>query len=270
MRSRSWILCWFALFAVSAACRSPEYAPRRPMPKPSPMVANYENPGSPVGGPAAVVPAAVVPAAGLAAPNPGAQPTDPGKPAESPATPVAVGERMLIQRGQMRVEVARTEEAMAAFLAQVKGWKGYLHSQAGTALTVRLPAARFEDGFAWLRASGRVLEESRQAEDVTEEYVDLGIRIDNAKRARERLLEVLKKTEKVEDLMRVEVELRRLTEELETMEGRQKALGEQVAMASIEATFQSASEATQGKRTRQPSRFQWINELGAERIMGEF
>lgn len=264
MRSRSWMMCWFALLAVSAACRSPEYAPRRPMPKPSPLVASYQNPGAPAVSPAGV------PVGGAVAANQGAQPTDPGKPAEGGVTPLQPGERMLVQRGRMRVEVVRTEDAMAAFLAQVKSWRGYLHSQTGTAVTVRLPAARFEDGFAWLRASGRVLEESRQAEDVTEEYVDLGIRIDNAKKARERLLEVLKKTEKVEDLMRVEVELRRLTEELETMEGRQKALAEQVAMASLEATFQSASEAPQVKRNRQPSRFGWINALGAERIMGEY
>ena len=64
---------------------------------------------------------------------------------------------------------------------------------------MRVPAKHFDAAFAAVRDAGRVLSESRQANDVTEEFVDVGIRGDNARRSRERLPEVLKLAKKVED-----------------------------------------------------------------------
>lgn len=180
-------------------------------------------------------------------------------------------QRMLVQQGEITIEVRKTDEAIAAFLAKIAEYGGYLKQQSGAAVTVRVPAARFDDAFAWLRAAGRVLRELRHADDVTEEFLDLGIRIDNAQRARDRLLEVLKTATKVEDVLAVERELRRLTEELERMEGRRKYLTDQVAMATLQATFSAVAEAPPPpKQKRQPSRFAWINRIGAERVLEDF
>ena len=117
---------------------------------------------------------------------------------------------------------------------------------------------------------GRVLAEQRQAEDVTEEFVDLGIRIDNARKARDRLLEILQKAEKVEDILKVEAEVRRLTDEIERMEGRKKLLADQVAMATLQATFVAKVEPAPPpppRRSRQLSPFDWINETGPETLL---
>lgn len=198
---------------------------------------------------------------------PAQAPSGPGGGANSPAA----SERMLVYRGEIRVEVARPEDAGRAFLAQVAAWGGYLQSQQGATWTVRLPAQRFEEALAALRAAGRVLDESRQANDVTEEFLDLGIRLDTARKSRERLLEVLAKAEKVEDILKVENELRRLTEEIERMEGRRKYLADQVAMATLAATFQAIAQAPPPPpRPKQRSRFPWINRVGADAMMGGF
>jgi hypothetical protein len=130
---------------------------------------------------------------------------------------------------------------------------------------VRVPAKHFDDALAAARALGRVLGESRQANDVTEEFVDLGIRIDTARKARDRLLEVLQKAEKVEDILKVEAELRRLTEEIERMEGRRKLLADQVALATLQLQlFAIAPPPPAPKRPRQASQFPWINRVGAD------
>ncbi|MFO1077055.1 MAG: DUF4349 domain-containing protein [Planctomycetota bacterium] len=187
------------------------------------------------------------------------------QPAPQPA------ERMLVHNGEIAVEVARPDESIAAFLAKTGEFGGYLQQQVGTAVTVRLPAARFDEAFMHLRAAGRVLREMRKADDVTEEFLDLGIRIDNARKSRERLLEVLKRAEKVEDVLAVEKELSRLTEELERMEGRQKYLADRVAMATLMASFSAVAEAPPPPRhRREPSRFAWLNVVGAERVMEDF
>jgi len=177
-------------------------------------------------------------------------------------------ERMLIHRGRVRIEVATPDETARAFLAKVEEWGGHLAQQSTNRYVVRVPAQHFEAGYAWLRAAGRVLDEEREANDVTEEFVDLGIRIDTARRARDRLLEVLQKAEKVEDILKVEAELRRLTEELERMEGRQKFLADQVAMATLSAEFASKAEPPPARRQPRRSRYAWIHTAGPESLLG--
>lgn len=178
-------------------------------------------------------------------------------------------ERMMIHRGTIGVAVARTDDAIERLLTQVRGWGGYLAERVDTRVTVRLPAARFDEAVASLRAYGRVTHESIEAQDVTKQHVDLGIRLDNARRARERLLALLEKATAVKDLLEIEGALRRLTEEIERMEGELKYLEDQVAMATLTAEFQAVLPAS--SRGRAPaSRFPWINRVGVEHVRRAF
>jgi hypothetical protein len=180
-------------------------------------------------------------------------------------------DRMLVQRGELGIEVARPSEAARAFLVRVKELGGHLAKQSGTTLVVRMPAAQFDAVFAAACELGRVVRESREANDVTEEFLDLGIRLETARKARDRLLEVLQKAERIEDILKVEAELRRLTEEIERMEGRRKFLADQVALATLEVAFQGPVEAPPPeRRLRQGNRFAWINQIGAEALMEQF
>jgi hypothetical protein len=182
----------------------------------------------------------------------------------------AGADRMLIYSGQVRVEVAQPDDVMAAFREQVAAWGGHLQSQVDRTLVVRVPAEHFEEAFEWVSKQGRVLSEARRVQDITEEMIDLDIRLLNARKARERLLEILQKADKVEDILKVEAELRRVTEEIERMEGRRKLLSDQVALSTLEVTFQPIADAPIAKRRRLPSRFGWINRIGAERVMEDF
>jgi hypothetical protein len=191
------------------------------------------------------------------------------RPPKEPPPPAAATDRMLVQRGELVVEVARPEESIARCLARVTELGGYLAQQVDGMVQVRVPAPKFDALFAELRGFGRVLSQSRSAQDVTEEYVDLGIRLDNARKSRERLLALLQKADRVEDILKIEEQLRRLTEEIERMEGRAKFLADQVAMASLSAKFVAAREA-QSERQPTASRFEWINAVGAERVREDF
>jgi hypothetical protein len=188
---------------------------------------------------------------------------------EAPAGTVEPVERMRIYQGSITVEVARRDDAAAQFLGKVKEWGGYLSQQENDQVTVRVPAARFDEAFAWLHALGRVRSESKQATDVTDQYLDLGIRLDNAKKSRERLLALLAKAEKVEDMLKIEEQLHRLTEEIERFEGQLKRLQDQVALATITARFVAPAAAPDRPGGR-PSRFAWIRAVGAERMLEGF
>ena len=216
--------------------------------------AGLEVPRSPVGAESSM-------AAGLAAPSRDL--------AEAPG--LSRDDRMLVQRGELTIEAARPAEAIRAFLAKVKELGGHLSRQDANRVTVRVPAPQFDAAFAAASAAGRVLQESREANDVTEEYVDLGIRLDTATKARARLLEVLQKAERVEDILKVEAEIRRLSEEIERIEGRRKLLADQVALATLTVTFQAPADAPRPvHRPRQGNTFAWIDRVGAEMLLEAF
>ena len=63
-----------------------------------------------------------------------------------------------------------------------------------------------------------------------------------------------------------------VTEEIERMEGEQRFLADQVAMSTIAATFRStvAAPPPTRPRRREPSRFDWLESIGAERVMEGF
>lgn len=256
---RGWMLWLVVLGALSAGCQA---SFGEGVTKPGVMVEADDVTNGLVNGTAAASPAPSQDNAGFDDYGPRR-----GGPRESAA---AAPERLLIQRGSIRLEVVRPEDSAREFLTEVKARGGYLQTQTGTSLTVRLPAASFDEVFTLLRGKGRVLDEKREANDVTEEFVDLGIRIDTARKARERLLEVLQKAEKVEDILKVEAELRRLTEEIERMEGRKKFLADQVAMATLAVAFVAKVEAAPPpppKRSRVRSQFDWINRVGPESLL---
>ena len=205
---------------------------------------------------------------GFVSSPPAASPRPAPTPAAEPAP--APTDRLMVFHGALAVEVARTDEAIAQFSTLVREVGGYVSQRTDATLTARIPAARFEPTLAHVRTFGRVLSESVRADDVTKQHTDLALRIDNARRARERLTELLGKASKIEDLLTIEKELRRLTEEIERMEGELKFLNDQVALATVKVEFRAIATPQGKPRTRAPSRFSWINRLGVEHVRRDF
>ena len=80
---------------------------------------------------------------------------------------------------------------------------------------------------------GTVRSKSFKGEDVTEQYVDGELRLENARKARDRYLELMKQAENVQAALAVEKELERLNGEIELLEGRANKLKHLTDMATI-------------------------------------
>ncbi len=173
--------------------------------------------------------------------------------------------RKMVYTGRLAVEVPQPQVAMERLLQAVAAMGGYLSARNDNRLTVRVPAARFQELVDDVREYGRVLHQSMQAQDVTKQHMDLTIRLENAVKARDRLLALLEKATEVEDILAIEKELTRLTGEIESMTGELKYLSDQVALATLEVAFQAVATA-RPERGRRPSRFWWINNVGAENV----
>jgi hypothetical protein len=105
-----------------------------------------------------------------------------------------------------------------------------------------------------------------QAEDVTEEFRDLEVRLKSARAVQARLTELLAKAAKVEESIAIERELDRVSGEIERIEGRIKYLKDRAAFSTITVRFQpKEKEQVGGHEVRLPVR--WLYDLGLKRLL---
>lgn len=193
---------------------------------------------------------------------------DAGKPgaAESLPPDAPAVDRQVIYSAALRLVVVSMREAHLSVLAIARELGGHLQESDARSVTVRVPAAAFDPAVARIQLLGEVVDSTIRAADVTEELLDLGIRLENARRARERLLEHLARSEKVEDTLKIELELTRVTGEIERLEGRQRYLRSQVALSTIRVQFDSSQPQPTGDELDVP--FEWIGRLGDGLVAG--
>src|SRR5690606_993665 len=124
-------------------------------------------------------------------------------------------------------------ESVGGFIAEFREDRTYGDRRAGR-WVVRIPTARFQEFLDQVVTFG--VPETRQidAQDVTEEYVDLEARSANKKKLEQRILDLLEnQTGEIKDVIAVETELARVREEIERMEGRLRYLANRVELTTI-------------------------------------
>ncbi len=214
-------------------------------------------------------------AAAPAAPPPSPPPPQPAKPTITPGDPAAkatAGEIAAI-RAPLLVYTAQITLAVfevAASLTEVEGLGrelgGFLARRDDNAITIRIPAARFDEAVKRLEKVGDMIHRNVTAEDVTEEFRDLEVRLRSAHAVQGRLTELLAKATKVEESVMIERELDRVTGEIDRIEGRMKFLRDRATFSTITVTFASkAKESLNQGPFRLPS--PWLNQLGLGRLL---
>lgn len=178
--------------------------------------------------------------------------------------------RLMVYSAAYSVLVSSIEEAVGALLKQTEAAGGYLSRRTDAQLTIRVPAAKYREFIDSIPSYGRVLHESTNAQDITDQHTDLTIRMENAEKSRKRLLALLDKAEKMEDVLKIETALRRLTTEIERMKGQLKLLNDKIAYSTVSVEFQSKAPQVKPKRRRSNSRFGWINRIGIEQDLRRF
>ena len=95
------------------------------------------------------------------------------------------------------------------------GYKGLKSAQ----YVFRVPKAKYDQSFNDLRKFGTVVLEQSNGEDVTDQYFDTEARLKSLRIQQERLLELLKKAVKMEDILKIEKELQTTNYEIENLTG---------------------------------------------------
>jgi hypothetical protein len=99
---------------------------------------------------------------------------------------------------------------------------------------IRVPVDQFESFVGKVVALGELERNSRTSQDVTEQFYDIEARIRNKKAEEKTITKILEeRTGKLEDVLKVEVELSRVRGEIEQLEGKIRVLENLSSLATL-------------------------------------
>jgi hypothetical protein len=177
---------------------------------------------------------------------PGGNNSDGGQPLAAPV------ERQIIKTGEITIEVSNVANALGRVRAMALELGGYVGgSQAGTledaaTLTLRIPAARFDDALADLHGlDAKVIAEATRESDVSSQIVDLEARIENLEASETSYRGLLERAQKVEDILAVQSRLDQVRGEIEQLKAQHKDLSGQADLATLTVTLTPAAAPVQ-------------------------
>jgi hypothetical protein len=145
-------------------------------------------------------------------------------------------ERKMIYTGYLNLLVKNKDTTIKKIEKLTLASKGYVVETGSERIVIRVPNNNYQEALIAIRPLGKVTYENTQAQDVTEEFTDNELRLDNAEKSRNRYLEILKEAKTVEEILLVEKELERLNILIESLKGRQNRLNELTKYATITIT----------------------------------
>lgn len=164
-----------------------------------------------------------------------------------------VEEQKIIKTARLAFETKDVEATHKKILQLASQYKGLVQSDNSGKdynrvyknLTVRVPTENFQPFIDGISEGVDYFDQrdiSRQ--DVSQEFVDLEARLKAKRVLEERYLELLKKANKVEEMLQIERELSNIREEIEAKQGRLQYLQSQVSMSTINIEFYKTTAET--------------------------
>lgn len=152
-------------------------------------------------------------------------------------------QRMIIRTGSLSIEVDKFDDAENKINDVVKKYSGFISNSKSTVnssgnksgtITVKVPADKYDALIAEVTKIGKVMSQNIQANDVTEEYVDLESRLKTQKELEQRLIKLLnEKASKLSDVIEVEEKLAAVRQKIESFEGKMKLLKSQSDLSTL-------------------------------------
>lgn len=142
--------------------------------------------------------------------------------------------------------------------AMVKESGGYVQESNDHGGVLRIPVAKAEELLAKIESCGSVNSRSIVGSDVTEQVVDVEIRLENLRKMRTRLLALLEKAEKVEDALKVEQELNRVVTDIERYEAQLAGLNNRIDFVTLTLLLNQSQPIVFVPQLPVP----WMGELG--------
>jgi len=155
-------------------------------------------------------------------------------------TPIAV-KRIVTKRADISVEVDTIEEATKGLVALIEKSGGYITNSNGYEnrynASVKVPSVKLVETLDAIAKLGNKTSQSISQSDVTDQFVDNEARIKNLILFRDKMKKLLNRTSNIDEIVRIEREIRRVQIEIDSLKGRQKYLADAVALSPINVDF---------------------------------
>jgi hypothetical protein len=168
--------------------------------------------------------------------------------AANAAPKITSANRKVVLTGTMDIETNKYDKAVNGILKITEQAGGYIENstmsgdkaQAGDFLEnrtanyiLRIPAAKFQYIISSLGNLGTIINKTTNGEDVTYQFYDNQARLQTLRVKQARILEILKKTKAMQDVLSAENELQNTIYEIENLTGTQKKLSSLVEFSTL-------------------------------------
>jgi hypothetical protein len=154
--------------------------------------------------------------------------------------PIAV-KRIVTKRADISVEVDTIDEAKKGLVALIEKSGGYIINsnsyENSYSASVKVPSTKLVETLDTIAKLGNKTSQSISQSDVTEQFVDNEARIKNLILFRDKMKKLLNRTRNIDEIVRIEKEIRRVQIEIDSLKGRQKYLKDAVALSPINVDF---------------------------------
>ncbi len=166
----------------------------------------------------------------------------PAAPAPPPPANSSAPARKLLRTARLSIRVDSVDRAARALTAQLETLGGFVaaestldYDERNRSMTFRVPSERLDAMIAAVEGLAEKVE-SREVSvvDRTTEYVDIAARLSTQRALAARLQELLKRAQKVSEVIEVEREFARVTAEIEAFEARLKSIDRDATYATLE------------------------------------
>ncbi|GAB2985926.1 hypothetical protein GCM10027049_26430 [Mucilaginibacter puniceus] len=176
--------------------------------------------------------------------------TDAEMAAEESVNPIKPVEKKLIREGSISFETSNILETKKAINASLAKLGGYVETESESngsdserkeyKVFARVPAKNFEvflNGVS--TGADKIDSKNINVRDVTANFIDMTTRLANKKKLEQRYLEILKKSNKVSDLLEVEENLNQIREDIESTQNQLNYLVKDIDYSTLDITFYS-------------------------------
>ncbi|MFF0011779.1 DUF4349 domain-containing protein [Streptomyces sp. NPDC005374] len=148
----------------------------------------------------------------------------------------------IIRTAELTVQVKNVPKALAAARTTTENAGGFVGKEATTRdeegheqtdVVLRVPVEKYDEVLTDLQGAGKLLERTANAQDVTDQVVDVESRIATQRASVARIRELMDKATRLSDVVTLEGELSTRQADLESLLARQGSLKDRTTLATI-------------------------------------
>jgi hypothetical protein len=151
---------------------------------------------------------------------------------------ISTQKRLLVYNAYLDLVARQPDTLKASFFAIAEKYDGYVLKFSNDIAILKVKNEYLENSMQAIAQLGKLKRRQVVGEDITENYLDYKIRLENAEKIRARYLALLEKAQNIAEIMQVEKELARINTEIDLLKGKLNLWDNQISYATVQVNIQ--------------------------------